>query len=128
MKKPKSRVAIYCCVARKDQDSLDTQKEAMQKLATHLGYSNTLCFADNGVSGHNYDRPAFSQLECAIRAKEIDAIVMRDVSRIGRDYIKTAQWIDLLERQGVKLISIDQSTKVESRIDFRKAMQSSVHP
>ena len=124
MEKPRLRVAIYCRVARADQDDLDTQKEDMQRLATHLGCSNPLCFADNGVSGHNYDRLGFSQLEDTIRAKEIEAIIMRDISRIGRDYIKTAQWIDWLERQGVKLITSDQYTKAESCFDFRKAMQS----
>lgn len=101
----KYRVAIYCRVATADQLAIDHQENSLRAYAEEHGYSNPVSYLDNGYSGSNFDRPAFSRLNTDLLAGEIDTVLVCDISRIGRNHIEVGNWIDGLEKNGVALIS-----------------------
>jgi len=103
------KTAIYCRVASADQLSLEAQKDRLCGYAAENGYDNLDFYMDNGYSGLNYDRPAFSRLEADIQAGLIEAVIIRDVTRIGRNVFDTVQWIERLRMKGIALISADLS-------------------
>jgi len=103
------KTAMYCRVARADQLSLEAQKDRLCGYAAENGYDNLDFYMDNGYSGLNYDRPAFSRLEADIQAGLIEAVIIRDVTRIGRNVFDTVQWIERLRMKGIALISADLS-------------------
>jgi len=108
------RVAIYLRVAREDDDAITMQKSVLQDYAEKQGYMNISVYADNGVSGINFNRPALAQLEADIQTGTIGTVIVQNLSRIGRDYIKTEDWITGIRQKGVSFISvsdgIDDST------------------
>ena len=101
--------AIYCRVASADQLSMEAQKDRLCQYAVENGYDNLDFYIDNGYSGLNYDRPAFSRLEADIQAGLIEAVIIRDVTRISRNVFDTVQWIERLRMKGIALISADLS-------------------
>jgi len=103
------KTAIYCRVASADQLSLEAQKDRLCRYAAESGYDNLDFYMDNGYSGLNYDRPAFSRLEADIQAGLIKAVIIRDITRIGRNIFGTVQWIERLRMKGIALISADLS-------------------
>lgn len=109
MQAREKKTAIYCRVASADQLSLDIQKDRLCGYAADNGYDNLVLYMDNGFSGLNYDRPAFSRLEADIQAGIIEAVIVRDVTRIGRNILATEQWIERLRDKGIALISADLS-------------------
>ena len=107
----KYKVALYCRVASADQLSLDTQCNRLSSYAIGQGFeSDTLqVYADNGFSGLNFDRPAFSQMEQDIKAGIIGAVIVRDMSRIGRKHIDVLCWIVQLKMQKIAFVCSDMS-------------------
>ena len=101
------KVAIYCRVASADQLSLNTQRERLITSAEANGYSDFEVYSDNGFSGFDFERPAFSKLEAAIQAGEIEAVIVRDESRISRNIFATAQWIERHRDKGIIFVSAD---------------------
>lgn len=74
----------------KESDSLDSQIQYLQNyVAQHPEFSVYGIFADNGYSGTNYDRPDFQRMMEAAQKGEINCIIMKDLSRLGRNYIET---------------------------------------
>lgn len=109
MQPHEKKTAIYCRVAHADQLSLDAQKEYLRRYAKDNGYCNFEFYLDNGYSGISYDRPALSRLEDDIRAGFVEAVIVRDQSRIGRNVFITAQWIDRVISGGIALVAADCS-------------------
>lgn len=109
MQAREKKTAIYCRVASADQLSLETQKDRLCGYAADNGYDNIDFYMDNGYSGLNYDRPAFSRLEADIQAGIVEAVIVRDVTRIGRNILDTVQWIERLRDKGIAFISADLS-------------------
>ena len=103
----KYKVALYCRVASADQLSLDTQCNRLSSYAIGQGFeSDTLqVYADNGFSGLNFDRPAFSQMEQDIKAGIIGAVIVRDISRIGRNSFDVLGWVKQLRDQHIAFVS-----------------------
>ena len=109
MEKKEIRVAIYCRVATADQLSLEAQKEYLRGYAKEHGYDRIGYYMDNGYSGLNYDRPAFSRLEADIQAGRVGAVIVRNVDRIGRNVLETTHWIEQLRKKGVAFLTTDSS-------------------
>lgn len=105
------KVAIYIRLGREDTEEdkpqIKAQKEMLQQFAIQQGFIDTTCFVDNGHSGLNFDRPAFSEMEAAIQAGNIHAVMARDISRIGRNLFDVLSWVDGLNERNVKLITPD---------------------
>jgi DNA invertase Pin-like site-specific DNA recombinase len=120
------KVAVYIRLAREDsQESapeIEQQKEMLRQYAQQHGFDEPVCYVDNGFSGLTLDRPAFSEMEEAIRAGCIHTVLVRDISRIGRDMLLAHHWIDGLGERGVKLIAADGSHETPDYPDIRAAI------
>lgn len=100
-------VAIYCRVAQASEHGIDCQREYLMRHAMSLGYSSLACYEDNGVNGLTLDRPGFRRMESDIQAGKISIVMVKDISRIGRDILQTLGWIGAITANGIKLISVN---------------------
>ena len=79
----------------------------LQSYADQHGFSNCVHYTDDGWSGGNFDRPAWKQLVEDIEAGKISTVLVKDMSRIGRDYLQTGYFTEVLFRQyEVRFIAI----------------------
>ena len=91
--------ALYCRLSRDDEqngesNSIATQKKILQKAASDHGYTKTKFFVDDGISGTTFHRPSFQAMEQAILDGQVAAVFVKDMSRLGRDYLKVGQLTD----------------------------------
>jgi len=122
------KVALYCRVAREDQLALETQKDSLLLYAKESGLDKyeIEIFSDNGHNGLNFDRPAFSKMEEAIRAGTVGAVVVKDISRIGRNFLDTGDWLQRLKDNGTVFIETTLSPKdnfLRNKGCFQKFME-----
>jgi len=103
------RAALYCRLARADDDAMALQKERVSRYAAELGYIGPIIYADNGASGLTFNRPAFSAMNADIAAGKIGAVIVLSSTRIGRNAIETLAWMDKTRRKGVALKAWDGS-------------------
>ena len=85
--------ALYCRLSRDDElqgdsNSIVNQKAILSKYAKENGFKNTLFFVDDGYSGTNFNRPSWNELLERIENGEVSALIVKDMSRLGRDYLK----------------------------------------
>ena len=99
------RVAIYCRVANPSQYELDAQTEELRLYAKNLGYKIIAEMSETG-SGLTLDRPALSEVTEIARQGKVDAVLVKDISRIGRGYGLTEEFIRTLDAYNVSLICI----------------------
>ena len=84
--------ALYCRLSRDDglegdSNSIATQKKMLAIKANELGLKNCQYYVDDGYTGTNFDRPDFRRLESDIKAGKIGSILVKDLSRLGRNYV-----------------------------------------
>ena len=111
--------AIYLRLSQEDGDisvsdknesnSISTQRDLihafLQKQADIL-YETEFC--DDGYTGTNFDRPGFNDMMKAVREKRVDCIVVKDLSRFGRDYIESGKYIQkIFPMLGIRFIAIN---------------------
>ena len=108
LKQSEKRAALYYRVASKQTDSLhlDNQMQTLLCYAKERGIDSFTLYADNGKSGANLNRPAFNALIADIEAGHIGLLIVRGISRIGRDYILTGQFIMWARSLGVEIYSV----------------------
>jgi len=99
--------AIYCRVAKVDKFAIELQEESMIAFAKKQGYSNLVSYIDNGFSGLNFDRPAFSNLVSDIETGKVKTVITHSVERIGRNLIETGKWLEWLNHQGIDFATKD---------------------
>ena len=102
----KKKVAIYCRVAREDDEIIKMQEAVLQKFAEENHYNNISVYADNGFNGLNFNRPAFNRLNNDISAGIIETVIIKYVSRISRNCLDLFKWVDNIRNKGVALKSI----------------------
>ena len=79
----------------KDSDSVENQTALLEEyVANHPGLNKVAIFIDNGYTGTDFLRPEFNRMMEAVQAELIDCIVVKDLSRLGRNYIETSQFIE----------------------------------
>lgn len=115
--------AIYCRVARTDDYALETQKDYLFRYAEEHGFGNAEVYADNGYSGLSFDRPALLALEADIQAGKVQRVIVKDLSRITRDYIAADAWISKLIANGVAVITTDCPQPVNIMLKRYAALQ-----
>ena len=79
----------------------------LEDFARQNGLPNPTHFTDDGVSGTRFDRPGFLAMMEEVEAGRVEAIVIKDMSRLGRDYLKVGQVMEILRQRGVRLIAIN---------------------
>ncbi len=92
-----------------ESNSISHQKEMLEEYARRNGFPNPTHFTDDGVSGTRFDRPGFTAMMEEVEAGRVEAIIIKDMSRLGRDYLKVGQIMEILRQKGVRLIAINDS-------------------
>ena len=90
------------------QNSLQNQQEICRAFAEKSGWTIVGSSADNNISGMNFSRRGLDMLTAAVQAKQVDAVLVKDLSRLGRHRTQTALFIDFLRQQQVRVISVTE--------------------
>lgn len=104
--------ALYCRYSRDDGQeeenaSITHQRELLKEYAENNGHTNLRYYADDGYSGTNFDRPDFQRMLEDIEKNLISTVIVKDMSRFGRNYILVGQYVELvLPMHGVKVIGV----------------------
>lgn len=105
--------ALYCRLSRDDElagdsNSIVNQRAILGKYAKDNHFSNPLFFVDDGYSGTNFNRPSWSELLERIENGEVSTLIVKDMSRLGRDYLKVGFYTEVLfVEKGVRFIAIN---------------------
>lgn len=92
----------YCRVASFDEAAIQNQEKMLRLFAQEQGIGEIDVYSDNGYSGLNLDRLAFNRLEADIQNGKIHVVIAIDEPRIARNYFLVSDWIDKMERLGMK--------------------------
>ncbi len=90
-----------------ESNSISNQKAMLEEYASKNHLPNPTHFTDDGISGTRFDRPGFLAMMAEVEAGRVEAIVVKDMSRLGRDYLKVGQIMEILRVRGVRLIAIN---------------------
>ncbi|NDO18291.1 DUF4368 domain-containing protein [Lachnospiraceae bacterium MD329] len=113
--------ALYERLSRDDElsgesNSIVNQKIMLENYAAQNGFTNIRHYTDDGYSGGNFERPAWKQLVADIESGKVRTVIAKDMSRIGRDYLQTGFYTEILFREnGVRFIAITNG--VDSNIE-----------
>lgn len=90
-----------------ESNSISNQKILLEEYAERNMLSNTKHFTDDGISGTRFDRPGFQAMIEEIENGNISAVVIKDMSRLGRDYLKVGMYMETFRKLGVRLIAVN---------------------
>lgn len=120
--KSKNRItALYERLSRDDElagdsNSIVNQKKMLEDYAKCNGYTDLVHFTDDGYSGGNFDRPGWKEMLRQIEDGSIGAVIVKDMSRVGRDYLQVGFYTEVFFREkGVHFVAI--SNGVDSDIN-----------
>ena len=123
--------ALYERLSRDDDldgesNSISNQKKLLEDYARQHGFTNMMHFTDDGISGTQFDRPGFLSLMKYIEAGQVEYLLVKDMSRLGRDYLKVGQIMEILRQKSVRLIAIndgvDSARGDDEFVPFRNIM------
>lgn len=105
--------ALYCRLSREDgdrmeSDSIGNQRKLLEEyIENHPDLTATECYADDGYTGTNFQRPAFQRMLRDVESGRIRCVLVKDLSRFGRDYIETGRYLERwLPEHGVRFIAV----------------------
>lgn len=108
--------ALYCRLSKDDElqgesNSITNQKKMLSKYAEEHDFPNTQFYVDDGYTGTNFNRPDFIRMLEDIKAGKINTVITKDLSRFGRDYLMTGQYIEMVfPVYDVRYIAINDNT------------------
>lgn len=93
-------VGIYCRLSKDDMSSgesssIISQKNMLEKYVKDNSWTVFDCYIDDGYSGTNFNRPDFERMVEDIEADKINMVIVKDLSRLGRNYLMTGQYTDI---------------------------------
>jgi DNA invertase Pin-like site-specific DNA recombinase len=107
--------ALYERLSRDDElqgesNSITNQKKILEDYAVRNGFKNLAHFTDDGVSGTTFDRKGWNVMLAEIEAGNVAAVICKDLSRIGRDYLKVGFYTEVMFREkGVRFIAVSNN-------------------
>lgn len=115
-----------------DGDSLETQVSLMEEYVSQRPYLRYVkLYQDNGFTGTNFDRPAWDELIRDVKSGKINCIVVKDLSRLGRNYIETGEFLEKeCPKLGVRFISINDgydSASLNSTDELTAALKNIIN-
>jgi len=128
------KIGMYIRLSREDGDDLESESIGNQRslITGYLlanGVTPTSEYVDDGYSGGNFNRPGFKKLLMDIEAKKINMVITKDLSRLGRDYIDTGNYIErIFPEKNIRYIAINddidtfRETSGSDMIPFRLSM------
>ena len=105
------RVWLYARLSNDDdpaQNSLQNQQEICRAFAEKKGWTIVGSSTDDNISGMNFSRRGLDMLTAAVQAKQVEAVLVKDLSRLGRHRTQTALFIDFLREKQVRVISVTE--------------------
>lgn len=112
--------ALYSRLSRDDEmqgesNSITNQKKILEDFAEKNGFANFRHFTDDGVSGTTFERKGFKEMVAEIEAGNVGVVIVKDMSRLGRDYLQVGFYTEVFFRQkGVRFIAISNSIDSEN--------------
>ena len=105
--------ALYSRLSRDDElqgesGSIQNQKTILEEYAIRNGLPKPTHFSDDGYSGTRWDRPDFTRLMDEIESGNVETLLIKDMSRIGRDYLRVGLLMEELKDKGVRLIAVSE--------------------
>ncbi len=119
LKQQNKITALYCRLSRDDElggdsMSIQNQKTMLSRYANDNGFINTEFFVDDGYSGTNFDRPDFQRMISLIEDGKIGAVIVKDLSRLGREYLKTGYYTEIyFPQKDVRFIAVNDNVDSE---------------
>ena len=118
--------ALYCRLSREDEqsgesNSIQNQRVLLADYADKHGYTNTKVYADDGISGVTFQRQGFQDMLEGIQAGEIGRVIVKDLSRLGRNFIEVGQYTDyIFPQHDIHFIAIldNVDSKKQDGMDF----------
>ncbi len=107
--------ALYCRLSRDDgteseSNSIGNQKKLLSQKAKEMGLTNTKYYVDDGYTGTNFNRPGFQQLIDDIEIGLVSAVMVKDLSRLGRDYVSVGNYTDsYFPEHNVRFIAVNDA-------------------
>lgn len=114
-KEPIGITALYCRLSRDDgmngdSNSVANQKHLLSQKAKEMGLPNTKYYVDDGYTGTNFNRPGFQQMLSDIEMGFVSAVMVKDLSRLGRDYVSVGNYTDsYFPDHGIRFIAVNDS-------------------
>lgn len=90
-----------------ESNSILNQKQLLSQYAESHELTPYIHFTDDGISGTRFDRPGFISMMDAIKAGQIGTVIIKDMSRLGRDYLMVGQIQEMMRQKQVRLIAIN---------------------
>ena len=124
----KAQAAIYCRLSQDDgslgeSGSIQTQKAILTQYCQEHHMEIVDCYCDDGWSGTNFDRPAFQRMIGDIEAGRVNTVIVKDLSRFGREYAQMGLYIEhYFEEKGVRFLSLAEN------IDYSQGLNNLVLP
>lgn len=115
--------ALYCRLSRDDElqgesNSIRNQKDILEKYALDMGFKNLEFFVDDGYSGTNFDRPSWNKLNGLIEDGKVENIIVKDMSRLGRDYLKVGFYTEVLfPDNDIRFIAINNGVDSNNQVE-----------
>ena len=109
---PEKITALYERLSSEDDlqgesNSIVNQKKLLEDYARKNGFANTRHFTDDGVSGTRFDRQGLNEMLEEIEAGNVGAVIIKDMSRAGRDYLRVGLFMETLKEHDVRLIAVN---------------------
>ena len=121
MKPTTYNTALYLRLSKDDElqgesNSISTQRMMLHKYAEQNGYKIVDEYVDDGYSGTNFDRPGFKRMIDDIEAGKLNCVVVKDLSRFGRNYLQVGTYTEILfPQKNVRFIAIDNNVDSENQ-------------
>lgn len=123
MKTNIKHTALLSRLSREDEnngtsESILTQKAMLSQYAQKHHFKNIIHYVDDGYSGTNFERPDFQRLMQDIKLGKIGIVITKDLSRLGRDYLKTGYLLeDFFPSNNVRFIAINDDVDTDKGIN-----------
>ena len=107
--------ALYCRLSRDDgteseSNSIGNQKKLLSQKAKEMGLTDTKYYVDDGYTGTNFNRPGFQQLIDDVEIGLVSAVMVKDLSRLGRDYVSVGNYTDsYFPEHNVRFIAVNDA-------------------
>lgn len=127
--------ALYERLSRDDEqagesNSIQNQKKYLEEYARQKGLRNIRHFYDDGYSGTNFNRPGFAALLEEIEAGHVEVLIVKDLSRFGRNYLQVGYYTEILfPKKGVRFIAVnnnvDSATPQDNSVSWQQKHSAS---
>jgi len=116
--------ALYCRLSQDDgregeSNSITNQKAFLKEQAIQRRFRSLQFFVDDGYSGTNFNRPGFREMERLILEDRIGTVMVKDMSRLGRNYLEVGMYTDIVfPEHGVRFIAVNDNVDSEQQTEF----------